>query len=291
MRKPRPKSAPVSRVLDSFAEFDGDKQFATTLARGLEILRCFTPEGPILGNKDLAERTSLPKPTVSRFTYTLSRLGYLKADHISSKYQLGPAVLAIGYPLLATMSLRQLARPAMKELADYAGGSVSMGIRDRSISSMWRPAAAIRCSRASSPTSACRSRSLRPPSAAPISRPARRRIAKRSATRSGSRRRRTGSDTTARSSRASSDFERYGFCLSWGDLRRDVHAVGVPLRRLGERRDRGVQLRAAILSGEAGSDQIRYRAAACRDGARTRGGVIANSEIAFRISKQPLPPS
>jgi len=132
VRRPRQKTAGPSRVLDGFAEYGGDKQFATTLARGLEILRCFTPEGPILGNKDLAERTGLPKPTVSRFTYTLSRLGYLKADHISSKYQLGPAVLAIGYPLLATIMLRQLARPAMKELADYAGGSVSMGIRSPS---------------------------------------------------------------------------------------------------------------------------------------------------------------
>jgi len=26
------------------------------------------------------------------------------------------------------------------------------------------------------------------------------------------------------------DFEKLGFCMSWGDLRRDVHAVGVPLR-------------------------------------------------------------
>src|SRR5262245_33050947 len=67
LRKPKQKTAPVSRVLDSFADFEGDKQFATTLARGLEILRCFTPEGPTLGNKDLAERTGLPKPTISRF--------------------------------------------------------------------------------------------------------------------------------------------------------------------------------------------------------------------------------
>ena len=32
-----------------------DRQFVTALARGLEILRCFTPEGPILGNKDLCK--------------------------------------------------------------------------------------------------------------------------------------------------------------------------------------------------------------------------------------------
>ena len=40
-------------------------------------------------------------------------------------------MLALAHPLLATMTLRQVARPAMKEIADYAGGSVSMGVRDR----------------------------------------------------------------------------------------------------------------------------------------------------------------
>ena len=42
-----------------------DRQFATTLARGLDILRCFTPEEPFLGNKELSERTGLPRPTTS----------------------------------------------------------------------------------------------------------------------------------------------------------------------------------------------------------------------------------
>jgi DNA-binding IclR family transcriptional regulator len=232
VRKPQPESASVSRVLDSFAEFEGDKQFATTLARGLEILRCFTPEEPILGNKDLAERTRLPKPTVSRFTYTLSRLGYLKADHISSKYQLGPAVLAIAHPLLATMTLRQFARPAMKELADYAGGSVSMGIRDR-LNIIY-----VETSRSSSMFS----RQLsdiglsQPIAATAIGR------AYLAACTPGDR------EVICNEIRIKSpamwerhqkkieqsvgDFERYGFCMSWGDLRRDVHAVGVPLRRL-----------------------------------------------------------
>src|SRR5258708_30224381 len=47
------------------------------------------------------------------------------------KYQVGSAVLSIGYPLLASMNVRQVARPLMKELADYCNGSVSMGVRDR----------------------------------------------------------------------------------------------------------------------------------------------------------------
>jgi len=115
----------------AYADTLDDGQFATTLARGLEILRCFTPQDTLLGNKDLALRTGLPKPTVSRLTYTLSRLGYLRAGPRQRKYQLGSAVLSLSYPLLASISLRQLARPAMNALADTIGGSVSMGIRDR----------------------------------------------------------------------------------------------------------------------------------------------------------------
>ncbi|MEX2241444.1 MAG: IclR family transcriptional regulator, partial [Burkholderiales bacterium] len=112
-------------------EHEGDRQFATTLARGLEVLRCFTPLEPMLGNKEISVRTGLPKPTVSRLTYTLTKLGYLRHNMRLGKYQLGSAVLSIGYPLLASMSVRQIARPFMKELAEYCSGAVSMGIRDR----------------------------------------------------------------------------------------------------------------------------------------------------------------
>lgn len=128
-----PDSAvPLSQTAAAFSyEHEGDRQFATTLARGLEVLRCFTPTESMLGNKEISVRTGLPKPTVSRLTYTLTKLGYLRHNMRLGKYQLGSAVLSIGYPLLASMSVRQVARPFMKELADYCNGSVSMGIRDR----------------------------------------------------------------------------------------------------------------------------------------------------------------
>ena len=125
-------NATLSPVPPQFSyEHEGDRQFATTLARGLEVLRCFTPLEPLLGNKEISVRTGLPKPTVSRLTYTLTKLGYLRHNMRLGKYQLGSAVLSIGYPLLASMSVRQIARPFMKELAEYCSGAVSMGIRDR----------------------------------------------------------------------------------------------------------------------------------------------------------------
>jgi DNA-binding IclR family transcriptional regulator len=54
-----------------------DRQFVNGLARGLEVLRAFRPDDGPLGNHALAERTGLPRSTVSRLTYTLTSLGYL----------------------------------------------------------------------------------------------------------------------------------------------------------------------------------------------------------------------
>lgn len=122
---------PASRVPPAYADFEGDRQFATTLARGIELLRCFSPEQPVLGNKELAQQLKLPRPTVSRLVYTLVAMGYLAQDQDSGRYRLGSAVLSLGYPLLEMLSVRQRARPAMLELAQEVGGSVAIAIRSR----------------------------------------------------------------------------------------------------------------------------------------------------------------
>lgn len=107
-----------------------DRQFVTALARGLEILRCFRPGETFLTNAEMAKRTSLPKPTISRLTHTLTKLGYLNFSVDQGRYQLGAGVLALGYTLLANLDVRKLARPAMQELAEYAQCSVAIGIRE-----------------------------------------------------------------------------------------------------------------------------------------------------------------
>lgn len=113
------------------SEPDEDRQFVTALARGLEVLRCFRQNDRHLGNQDIARRTGLPKPTVSRLTHTLTRMGYLYHDENLGKYQLGTAVLALGYSLLTNMEVLKIARPLMQQLADYSHTVVSVGTRDR----------------------------------------------------------------------------------------------------------------------------------------------------------------
>lgn len=120
-----------SRVPYTYPEYAHDRQFATTLARGIELLHCFSSQRPLLGNKDLAELMRLPKATVSRLVYTLCCMGYLVQDRDSGKYRLGSAVLSLGFPLLESFSIRMRARDGMLNLARRLGGTVSIGIRDR----------------------------------------------------------------------------------------------------------------------------------------------------------------
>ena len=107
-----------------------DRQFVVALSRGLDVLRCFRANDSMLGNQEIAARTGLPKPTISRLTYTLTKLGYLIYIDRYSKYQLGTAVLSLGYAALAGMDIREVARPLMQELADYSDVAVSLGSHD-----------------------------------------------------------------------------------------------------------------------------------------------------------------
>jgi len=108
-----------------------DRQFVTALARGLEVLRAFQDCGGPLGNQEIAKRTGLPKPTVSRLTHTLKQLGYIVHDERLSKYRTGPGVLALGQSNLANTTLLRVARPLMQELREESGASVALGTRDR----------------------------------------------------------------------------------------------------------------------------------------------------------------
>lgn len=112
-------------------DLSADRQFSMNLARGMEVLRAFTSAEPMLGNREISDRTGLPKPTVSRLTYTLTLLGYLSRDAGLQKYRLGTGVLSLGHPLLSSMQVRQAARPLMEQLASRTGCTVNLGMRDR----------------------------------------------------------------------------------------------------------------------------------------------------------------
>ncbi len=94
-------------------------------------MRAFRPNDGLLGNQEIAARTNLPKPTVSRLTYTLTKLGYLTPVPRFEKYQLAPSAMALGYAALANLGVRHLSEPFREALMRETGGAVAVGGRDR----------------------------------------------------------------------------------------------------------------------------------------------------------------
>ena len=107
------------------------RKFVEALARGLDVLRAFGNSNGSLGNQEIARRTGLPKATVSRLTYTLTYLGYLRFVPGIKKYELDTGVLALGYVYLSKSLIRQIATPIMTALSRATRTSIGLTTRSR----------------------------------------------------------------------------------------------------------------------------------------------------------------
>lgn len=108
-----------------------DRQFVTALARGLRILDCFSSAHPELSGTEISTMLGLPQPTVWRLCRTMVKLGYLVADGEDRLWPALPA-LRLGYTVLSGMTIGELARPHLQELAEEIGGAAGLAVRDGS---------------------------------------------------------------------------------------------------------------------------------------------------------------
>ncbi|MEJ7688490.1 MAG: IclR family transcriptional regulator [Variovorax sp.] len=106
------------------------KDEVSALARGLAVLRTVADAGQALSNRDLADRTGIPKATVSRLAATLLSAGLLRQAPDSERFSLGPTALHLGNAYLRNFDFRNQARLHLAELAEFAGANVHLGVRD-----------------------------------------------------------------------------------------------------------------------------------------------------------------
>ena len=107
-----------------------DRRQTTALARGLEILRCFTTTRTQLGSAEIARLTGLPQPTVWRLCQTLLQTGYLLPAPGNQRLQLGTTVLALGFAASAAFDILDVVRPRMQDLANRFNSAFSVAGRD-----------------------------------------------------------------------------------------------------------------------------------------------------------------
>jgi DNA-binding IclR family transcriptional regulator len=112
------------------SEDGAEPQLNAALTRGLMVLKCFSTLDQELTSRELMERTGLTRQTVFRITNTLRREGLLRYSEPRFTFMLTPRVLTIGASVLSRLTLRQIARPLMQDLADTAKGQVMLSIGD-----------------------------------------------------------------------------------------------------------------------------------------------------------------
>jgi DNA-binding IclR family transcriptional regulator len=217
------------RAIETFQSEVDDPQFVTALARGLSILRCFDRGENCLGNREIAARTGLPKPTVSRLTFTLASLGYLDYSAVREKYSLGVGVLALAHGYIRSNDIITVARPLMQELADYTKAAIMLGATDGShmvLLEICQGDEVFRLKLEPGARVAHSSTALGRAHLAALPREAFDLYLDNLG-------RECTPDTWPKIKtgimRARRDFEQYGFCFSLGDWNPDVFAVGVPI--------------------------------------------------------------
>ncbi|MBU66013.1 MAG: IclR family transcriptional regulator [Cupriavidus sp.] len=128
---PRPTDAALVSGEAAHPPYSEDRNFVTALARGIELLRAFGPGDDFLGNAELSRRTGIPRPTVSRLTYTLASLGYLVYVEGHEKYRIGQSAMLPGQRYLSGAGIRNIAQPLMQSLAFATGCTVALAAPDR----------------------------------------------------------------------------------------------------------------------------------------------------------------
>jgi len=105
--------------------------YGTSLIKGLQILKCFSPEAQQRGVTELAARLNLAKSTVSRIVRSLEMEGFLCRAAGSGKYQLGLVLWGLGnLAFERSRGLVQVARPYLEELVTRTKESAQTVILD-----------------------------------------------------------------------------------------------------------------------------------------------------------------
>ena len=105
-----------------------DKEFLSTFARGLEVIRSFDTETPSMTLSAVAEKNSLSRAAARRFLLTLQKLGYVSQD--DKKFGLTAKVLELGYSYLASLDFSETVTPIMEEVSYQLGESCSALVLD-----------------------------------------------------------------------------------------------------------------------------------------------------------------
>jgi IclR family pca regulon transcriptional regulator len=113
---------------DTDAASGNERDYVSSLARGLEILRTFSRTGKKMTLSEVAAETDITRAAARRFLLTLVREGYAVTD--GKYFDLTPQVLELGYSVLSKIDTWEIVKPFMERLSQEVEESVSATVLD-----------------------------------------------------------------------------------------------------------------------------------------------------------------
>ncbi|MFN2327789.1 MAG: IclR family transcriptional regulator C-terminal domain-containing protein [Chromatocurvus sp.] len=105
-----------------------DRDFINSLARGLEVISAFSRTKPKMTLSDMARATGMTRATVRRLLLTLVREGYAQTD--GKYFSLQPKVLKLGFAVISSMGIWEVAQPIMNSLSEKLEESCFAAVLD-----------------------------------------------------------------------------------------------------------------------------------------------------------------
>lgn len=97
-------------------EDSADREFVNSLAKGLNLLMCFTKERPVWSLTEMARANGMNLPTARRYLHTFTKLEFMVKDDSAKTFQLTPKVMKLGGWVFASMGIRDRLMPHMKSI-------------------------------------------------------------------------------------------------------------------------------------------------------------------------------
>lgn len=105
-----------------------DKEFMTTLAKGLAVIELFGKTASALTISQAASGAGVSRATARRILLTLQRLGYV--EQRGRDFALAPAALNLGFAYLSSQNWIEQARAPMQDLSSRFDETVALAILD-----------------------------------------------------------------------------------------------------------------------------------------------------------------
>lgn len=106
-----------------------NRDFVTSLAKGLAVIQAFGPDSPRMTLSEVAAQTDMSRATARRLLLTLETLGFMQSN--GRNFELSPHILDLGYSFLSAHNFTGVIQTLIEGVTRELQESCSVGMFNR----------------------------------------------------------------------------------------------------------------------------------------------------------------